>query len=73
MADNRRATDTYTTTDIQSIIDGFGLDLNLLSTSSRTLTDISFDVEFGEILTEVLADLGITRFSMPGSDTVDSA
>ena len=73
MSDNQMATETYTTSDIQSIIDGFGLDINLLSTSRRTLTDISFDVEFGEVLTEVLADLGITRFSMPGSDTVDTA
>jgi len=73
IADNQQATDTYTTSNIQSIIDGFGLDPSLLSTSRRTLTDITFDVEFGEILSEVLRDLGITRFNVPNLDAVNPA
>ena len=72
MADGQTATETYTTSNIQSMIDSFGLAENLI-TGRRSVTDINFDVEFGEILDEVLRELGITRFRIPSSNTINTA
>ena len=67
------ATETYTTSNIQMIVNSFGLNENVLQQATRTVTDINFDIEFGEVLEEVLRELGITRFRVPGSNAVNPA
>jgi hypothetical protein len=55
------------------MIESFGLtETAILDASRRTVTDINFDIEFGEVLEEVLRELGITRFRVPGSDAVNT-
>jgi hypothetical protein len=72
--DGNTATETYTTSNIQTMIESFGLsETAILDVSRRTVTDINFDIEFGEVLEEVLRELGITRFRVPGSDAVNTA
>lgn len=73
VSDGQTATETYTTSNIQSVVDGLGLDTSLLSRSRRDITHIDFGIEFGEIVEEVLRELGISRFRIPGSNTVDTA
>lgn len=71
--DGNTATETYTTSNIQTMIESFGLsETAILDASRRTVTDINFDIEFGEVLEEVLRELGITRFRVPGSDAVNT-
>jgi hypothetical protein len=73
ISDGQTATETYTTSNIHSMIEGFDLDPTLISRSRRDMTHIDFSVEFGEIIEEVLRELGVTRFRVPGSDTVHTA
>jgi hypothetical protein len=73
-ADGQSATETYTTSNIQGIIHSFGISQNMLNDMGRrTVTDINFDIEFNEILEEVLRELGVTSFRVPGSNTVNTA
>lgn len=71
-ADGQSATETYTTSNIQGLVQSFGLSDQLVM-GRRTVTDINFDIEFGEMLEEVLRELGISRFRVPGADTVNTA
>ena len=53
----------YDTSNILSIIDGFGLDFRTLNplTNGRFITDLHFDIEPGEDLLEVLRELGLPQ------------
>jgi hypothetical protein len=52
----------FETSNITSIIDGFGIDLRQLlppSSEGRVIADIHFDIEPGEDLEEALRELGL--------------
>lgn len=59
--DNQRVSAEFDTSNIFSIMDGFGLDIRELipRNSGRLLTDIHFDIEPHEVLEDILRELGL--------------
>lgn len=58
--DSQRMTTDFQTANVASIIEGFGLDFrHLFPNDGRFIADIHFNVEPGEILSEILNELGL--------------
>jgi hypothetical protein len=56
--DGQRTVSDFETSNISSIMDGFGIDLRGDGRAMQ-LTDIRFDINPGEILNEILTELGL--------------
>jgi len=65
--DGQRTIHTYDTTNISTLVESFGLDEHLMD---RSIADIHFDIEHNENITEILQTLGISSYSLPGSNTI---
>ena len=66
--DNERDTVDFESTNVASIVEGFGIDFRSLvpSAQGRFFTDIHFDIDPTEALADVLRELGLptsTRFT----------
>jgi len=60
VSDNHRVVTDFETTNVSSITDGFGLDFqSLVPANGRFYTDIHFDIDPGEVLNEILNELGL--------------
>lgn len=61
VSDSNVSTTHFETSNITSIVEGFGLDFRALVPNGpgRILTDIHFDIDEGEDIREVLRELGI--------------
>jgi hypothetical protein len=60
--DNQRLTTNFESSNVLNIVEGFGLDFRQLmpsATTGRFITDIHFDVEPDEVLTDILRELGL--------------
>jgi len=61
--DNQRITTNFDSSNVLNIVEGFGLDFRQLvppaTTTGRFVTDIHFDVEPGEVLIDILRELGL--------------
>jgi hypothetical protein len=57
MADQHTLTGWYTTSNVSNMVNNFGIDA---FTDPRYLTDIFFEIGFGESLNQVFSELGIT-------------
>ena len=69
-----RAIDQYLTSNINTLQEAFNLNTrDLIDGVRRTTYNIDFETEFGQVLDEVLQELGITRFRLPGSNAVNPA
>ena len=58
---NERTVRDFETQNIASIIEGFGLDFSSIAPGSagRFYTDIRFDINVGEVLEDILRELGL--------------
>ena len=65
--DGQRTIHTYDTTNISTLVESFGLDEHLMD---RSIADIHFDIEHNENIAEILQTLGISSYSLPGSNTI---
>ena len=61
VADSNVSTHNFETSNIVSIVEGFGLDF---MTEGTRFTDIHFDIDEGEDLREVLRELGILNIEL---------
>jgi hypothetical protein len=61
VADSNVSTHNFETSNIISIVEGFGLDF---ITEGTRFTDIHFDIDEGEDLREVLRELGILNIDL---------
>jgi hypothetical protein len=62
------AVDQYLTNNVASMQEAFGLNTrDLVENVRRTTYNIDFETEFGQVLDEVLRELGVERFNVPGS------
>jgi len=61
VADSNRTISDFVTSNVSGIMDGFGLDFRQLvpRTDGRFFTDIHFDIEPGEVLQDILRELGL--------------
>ena len=61
VADSHRSTSDFMTSNVSGLMDGFGLDFRQLvpRTDGRFFTDIHFDIEPGEVLQDILRELGL--------------
>lgn len=60
--------DQYLTNNVASMQEAFGLNTrDLVENVRRTTYNIDFDTEFGQVLDEVLRELGVERFNVPNS------
>ena len=58
--DSQRISTDFETTNVSNIAGGFGLDFRqLVPNDGRFIADIHFDIEPGEILNEILTELGL--------------
>jgi hypothetical protein len=60
--DNHRTTTNFETSNVGTIVEGFGLDLRQLIPAGmpgRIYTDIHFDIEQDEVLADILRELGL--------------
>ena len=62
--DGTRALHSYQTPDINHLARTFGLDLSLMT---RSIADITFDIDQNENVEEMLRSLVITSFSLPNT------
>ena len=61
VVDSSRTVNDFTTSNVTGIMQGFGLDFRQLipQTDGRFFTDIHFDIEEGEVLDDILRELGL--------------
>jgi hypothetical protein len=66
VSDSNVSTHNFETSNIISIVEGFGLDFRTLVSDGpgRFFTDIHFDIDEGEDLREVLRELGILNIEL---------
>jgi hypothetical protein len=58
--DSQRHTSDFDTSNITSIIEGFGLDFRqLIPSNGRFYTDLQFEVDPTEVLQDILRELGL--------------
>jgi len=64
VVDNHRTITHFETSNVGNIVEGFGLDLRQLIPSGmpgRFYTDIHFDIQQDEVLSEILRELGLPQ------------
>ena len=67
-----RAIDQYLTSNVTALQDAFNLNTrDLIDGVRRTTYNIDFETEFGQVLDEILQELGIARFRLPGTNAVN--
>ena len=65
-----RGIDQYLTTNVTGLEEAFNLNTHdLINGVRRTTYNIDFETEYGQVLDEILRELGIARFRLPGPNT----
>ena len=68
-----RAIDQYLTNNVTALEEAFNLNTtDLINGVRRTTYNIDFETEYGQMLDEILRELGIARFRLPGPNTENS-
>ena len=57
--DGQRTISDFETSNISSIMDGFGIDLRTADRGTLQMTDIRFDIDIDEMIENVLTELGL--------------
>lgn len=64
-----RGIDQYLTTNVTGLEEAFNLNTHdLINGVRRTTYNIDFETEYGQVLDEILRELGIARFRLPGTN-----
>lgn len=65
-----RGVDQYLTNNVTALEEAFNLNTtDLINGVRRTTYNIDFETEYGQVLDEILRELGIARFRLPGPNT----
>lgn len=69
-----RGVDQYITNNVTALEEAFNLNTpDLINGVRRTTYNIDFETEYGQVLDEILRELGIARFRLPGTNTENPA